>query len=175
MSSDTVQISGTEFDIDDLEAALDEIEDASGDTDGRVAIVGSVAVAGDGYTDPDTYAANVENVEALSEAHINASDRVGIRSLSSFRSAIEDARTSTPAEALEADLAELDGVGTEESHGPDFDFAAYTMDDNDNEAAARMIEVIDTRQDERDDIEITRVEPRYSGPGGLYFAWRDAE
>jgi hypothetical protein len=117
MSEDnTVTMGGIDFDVDDLEAALDEAaaEDGTVDNrDGGYALVGSVAICGDNFNDRDCNVINVSDLESFGggEYTLTSEGEKYWTSSSRIRSAIEDARdTFDPVEYVAELVADCNTV-----------------------------------------------------------------
>lgn len=118
MSNDTVTYDGIEFDIEDLEDALDIIQDGDADrasTGGRVAMVGDVVVAGDGDADDFLRVACREDVTIAGEDNFASGGNYSYTRAHRLRSAISEARTVSFEEYIEEnlDLHENTSVNTD--------------------------------------------------------------
>jgi hypothetical protein len=88
--SDTVTIEGVDLDIEDTREALDTLTRDGDEVGYRVAMHGSVVIAGDGFTtDDDIYVANREDVEEVGGGNIRG--QYGFTSVAGLRNALEDA------------------------------------------------------------------------------------
>lgn len=96
MADQTVEIGGIEHDVDDLEAALDRVEE-DGEAVDKYAIVGNVVVAGDGHDDSDVVTTTTDNLVWIREGGVHDfrdSHHYSYKTVSEIRDAIAEATTS---------------------------------------------------------------------------------
>lgn len=106
--SNTVEISGIEFDIDHLETAIEEVQDENGNAKGTVRVNEEVTVVGDSYTDADVTIARTEDVVHIDSQSGNLGVREGADkkfiNISRIETYIEEAREVPFIEYLEEEV-----------------------------------------------------------------------
>jgi hypothetical protein len=91
--SETIEVQGIEFDAEDLTEAVEDIRaqtDEVGNIESGYAVVGSVAIAADGFDDGDVAVANVEDIDSVSPTGLSHNGTYAFIGLSSLEELVSD-------------------------------------------------------------------------------------